>query len=44
MENTLRQSDDIITNITDTWDTLYIGLNFHYPTMERAMLTSHIPV
>jgi hypothetical protein len=38
------QPDELKTHVTDAWDTLYIGLNFHYPTLERAMLTSHIPV
>lgn len=35
--------DETKTHVTDAWDTLYVGLNFHYPTKEKAMLTSHIP-
>ena len=37
------QPDELKTHVTDAWDTLYIGLNFHYPTLDRAMLTSYIP-
>ncbi len=36
--------DEYKTHVTDAWDTLYLGLNFHYPTSINSSLTTHYPL
>jgi hypothetical protein len=36
--------DEFKTHVTDAWDTLYIGMNFHYPSHAPLGLTTHFPI
>jgi hypothetical protein len=35
-DDTPDNPDEIKTHITDAWDTMYIGMNFYYPSMQGA--------
>ena len=43
LPDTTENPDEFKTHITDAWDTLYIGLNFHYTEAGSQMPSSHIP-
>jgi hypothetical protein len=39
--DTVEQPDEHKTHITDAWDTMYIGMQFHYPLGSSGTTTTH---